>query len=442
MLLPLDILAVVFPADCEPATSFLNELLYPTNTSTSCCTWQGVTCTSGFVSKINVDGLGLSGSINGTALSKLTNLQYLKLSNNEIKGNIGSNLPQTLRYLDISNTLISGVLSLPPFIQFIDISNTHIYGSLDVPNNVVNLNASYTYIYSVGFSTSVPPAICDLRYSEVTLAALNSAYWSCLMISTATSGALSITFDVANPVLPPFAFTIQTSYSESPSTSRMTSAQIPSMSTQLTTTTTPSTSPSDGSSTISRAEYQSIVTMNSQTSSISSLETSLIERNKVDAHLGATSTLNAAARVDTAASSFNLDISTTFSTAPSSSSESQILTDIEQIQIKTRIIFNKLTSLSNNLTDDSTIGSATVESSAISQTQSELPKIDSNNSFMGLSPMMTTYILYGGIGLLVLIFIGLFMAKYLIKSPQIKSKFGRKSSYGTLQTISTVKTTK
>ncbi|GAB4851838.1 hypothetical protein Ancab_031237 [Ancistrocladus abbreviatus] len=98
---------VVFKSDLQnpPALSSWNE------DDDSPCSWSFVVCdpVTGRVSKLSLDGLGLSGNL-GKGLDKLQNLKELSLSNNNLTGNISPELAQikTLQTLNLSHNSLSG----------------------------------------------------------------------------------------------------------------------------------------------------------------------------------------------------------------------------------------------------------------------------------------------------------------------------------------------
>ncbi|KAG9157493.1 hypothetical protein Leryth_010326 [Lithospermum erythrorhizon] len=114
------------------------------NFSTHFCLWKDVFCDSKRenVVKLVLSGLGLSGSIPDTTIGKLSNLEYLDLSNNKITAlpfdiwSLGS-----LKYLNISSNQIIG--NLPS-----NIGNFGMLESLDLSGN--------------GFTGSIPEAISSL----------------------------------------------------------------------------------------------------------------------------------------------------------------------------------------------------------------------------------------------------------------------------------------
>jgi Leucine-rich repeat (LRR) protein len=125
------------------------------NTSTSVCTWTGVTCAPQTESVIGLtlSGLDLTGAIPERTIGKLTKLQHLDLSNNRISNLCDDmwELGSTLKYLNLSFNYISGTLSD-------NIGNFGALESLDLSHN--------------GFTGEVPRALGSIT----SLSVLNLAY--------------------------------------------------------------------------------------------------------------------------------------------------------------------------------------------------------------------------------------------------------------------------
>ncbi|KAG2327337.1 hypothetical protein Bca4012_036345 [Brassica carinata] len=82
-------------------------------------TWYGVSCSSGDVTSIDLNGLGLLGDFSFPAIAGLRKLQNLSISDNQFSGTlskIGS--LKSLKYLDVSNNMFRG--SLPSGIDDLD----------------------------------------------------------------------------------------------------------------------------------------------------------------------------------------------------------------------------------------------------------------------------------------------------------------------------------
>ncbi|XP_019101494.1 PREDICTED: probable inactive receptor kinase At5g10020 isoform X2 [Camelina sativa] len=105
--------------------------------------WYGVTCSSGDVTSIDLNGLGLLGNFSFPVIVGLRMLQNLSISNNQFAGtlsNIGSF--KSLKYLDVSGNLFSG--SLPSGIEnlrnlvFVNLSGNNYLGGV-IPSGIGSL---------------------------------------------------------------------------------------------------------------------------------------------------------------------------------------------------------------------------------------------------------------------------------------------------------------
>lgn len=73
--------------------------------------WFGVSCSNGRVISIAINDVGLVGDFSFSAITGLTMLQNLSLSNNQLTGTISKvALFQSLEYLDLSSNLFHGLL--------------------------------------------------------------------------------------------------------------------------------------------------------------------------------------------------------------------------------------------------------------------------------------------------------------------------------------------
>ncbi|XP_010473095.1 PREDICTED: probable inactive receptor kinase At5g10020 isoform X1 [Camelina sativa] len=107
--------------------------------------WYGVTCSSsGDVTSIDLNGLGLRGNFSFPVIVGLRMLQNLSISNNQFAGtlsNIGSF--KSLKYLDVSGNLFSG--SLPSGIEnlrnlvFVNLSGNNYLGGV-IPSGFMSLD--------------------------------------------------------------------------------------------------------------------------------------------------------------------------------------------------------------------------------------------------------------------------------------------------------------
>jgi Leucine rich repeat/Leucine rich repeat N-terminal domain len=163
--------------------------------SSNCPTnWQGVQCNAGRVISLYLDGIGLTGNISLSPLSKISTLQNLSLSNNHLTGLVPSEITnltnlvylnlslnnftgdfpsglqnlRKLQYLDLHNNFISGKVD-DIFAQlhsptYIDLSNNLFSGSLKpisdssaIINSVVHLNVSYNQLSGAIFGEEPVP---------------------------------------------------------------------------------------------------------------------------------------------------------------------------------------------------------------------------------------------------------------------------------------------
>ncbi|XP_047970130.1 receptor protein kinase TMK1-like [Salvia hispanica] len=88
-----------------------------------CDSWKGITCTQKNITVVNFKGMALSGTIS-PSFAKLTSLQRLVLSNNNLTGTIPTELTTlpNLVELDISNNQIYG--KVPQFKTSVDVKTT------------------------------------------------------------------------------------------------------------------------------------------------------------------------------------------------------------------------------------------------------------------------------------------------------------------------------
>ncbi|XP_040997745.1 probable LRR receptor-like serine/threonine-protein kinase At2g24230 [Juglans microcarpa x Juglans regia] len=134
-------------------SEFLQKMGLPSsqvyNFSAPVCSWQWVLCDARKenVLRFEASGLGLTGSIPDTTIGKLTKLQSLDLSNNEITG-----LPSDLWSLGLLRSL--------------NLSSNQIYGSL--PNNIGNFGfLEILDLSSNNFSGEIPATISSLVSLQV-----------------------------------------------------------------------------------------------------------------------------------------------------------------------------------------------------------------------------------------------------------------------------------
>ncbi|KAF3432314.1 hypothetical protein FNV43_RR27054 [Rhamnella rubrinervis] len=95
--------------------------------------WQGIKCTDSSVTKIDLSGLGLTGSM-GYQLSSLTSVTHFDLSKNNIKGDIPYQLPPNVQHLDLSkNGFTNNVpysISQMSDLEYLNLGNNQLNGQL------------------------------------------------------------------------------------------------------------------------------------------------------------------------------------------------------------------------------------------------------------------------------------------------------------------------
>ncbi|KAL2329347.1 hypothetical protein Fmac_022774 [Flemingia macrophylla] len=108
------------------------------NTTTSPCSWRGITCDSqGTVTIINLAYTGLSGTLQNLNFSLFPNLLRLDLKVNNLTGHIPQNigLLSNLQFLDLSTNYLNGTLPLSianlTQVHELDVSRNNITGILD-----------------------------------------------------------------------------------------------------------------------------------------------------------------------------------------------------------------------------------------------------------------------------------------------------------------------
>lgn len=110
--------------ECDPLVNTLLSIVesfgYPTifaenwKGNDACNSWMGIICIDGNITVINLQKMGLTGTIPAN-FSAITSLQRLILANNNITGTIPNELTTlpNLKELDVSNNRING--KIPPF---------------------------------------------------------------------------------------------------------------------------------------------------------------------------------------------------------------------------------------------------------------------------------------------------------------------------------------
>ncbi|KAL6873729.1 hypothetical protein ACP4OV_013811 [Aristida adscensionis] len=176
--------------------------------SRDCCTWEGITCSSGTVTDVLLASKGLRGSIS-PSLGNLTSLLRLNLSHNSLNGSLPMELvlSRSIIVLDVSFNYLSGSLqeqqsSAPGIpLQVLNISSNFFTGqlpstTLEVMKNLVALNASNN-----SFSGPLPSPICnhapsfsilDLCYNEFS-GIISPEFGNCSMLTVLKAGHNNLT---------------------------------------------------------------------------------------------------------------------------------------------------------------------------------------------------------------------------------------------------------
>ncbi|KAM5569858.1 putative inactive leucine-rich repeat receptor-like protein kinase [Rosa sericea] len=140
---------LVFKSDLHDPSSYLASW---NEDDDSPCSWNFIQCnpTTGRVSHLSLDGLGLEGKI-GKGLQNLQHLKVLSLSNNNFTGELSPEklaLPPNLQTLNLSRNSFSGLVptTLVNFssIRFLDLSENSLSGSL--PDSLFDACFSLRYL--------------------------------------------------------------------------------------------------------------------------------------------------------------------------------------------------------------------------------------------------------------------------------------------------------
>ncbi|KAG5572924.1 hypothetical protein H5410_062690 [Solanum commersonii] len=139
-----------------------------TQSSNACGNWYGVTCLNGRVSKLDIQGARVIGTLYDFPFSTLPFLEYVDLSVNNLSGTIPpeiSNLTN-LVYLDLHTNMISGTIPLQ-IGSLAKLQNINIYDNLlngSIPASLSNLtNLSILSLYQNNLSGLIPTEIGYLR---------------------------------------------------------------------------------------------------------------------------------------------------------------------------------------------------------------------------------------------------------------------------------------
>eukprot|EP00834_Sanchytrium_tribonematis_P007495 NODE_685_length_4747_cov_0.548623.p1 type:complete len:494 gc:universal NODE_685_length_4747_cov_0.548623:1531-50(-) len=159
--------------DCQLLAILASKLNVPsqqpalmTQVNNNCCTGTvaGVTCTSGQITAIDWSSKSLNGFIDGNSVPR--SLITLNLKLNNIQGVYPSNLPDSIKNLDLSHNQISGpVLSIPLSIVTLFLSQNKLNGTFPVISGpLVNTDCSDNLF--TGQLPSIPPSVTNFAISR------------------------------------------------------------------------------------------------------------------------------------------------------------------------------------------------------------------------------------------------------------------------------------
>ncbi|XP_038688532.1 probable leucine-rich repeat receptor-like protein kinase At1g35710 [Tripterygium wilfordii] len=151
--------------------SRLTSWTYSPNNATSLepCTWLGISCEDGSVSRISLAYSGIAGTLREFPFSSFHNLAYLNLSSNQLHGPIPPQMSHLtkLSSLDLSNNGLSG--NIPPEIGLLThlevrrLGYNRLNGSIAYEFPFSSLrNLTYLYLSSNELHGSLPSQISEL----------------------------------------------------------------------------------------------------------------------------------------------------------------------------------------------------------------------------------------------------------------------------------------
>ncbi|KAJ3364257.1 hypothetical protein GGF32_002228 [Allomyces javanicus] len=138
--------------------------------ATSCCTmpWAGVKCESDRVTVVNLTSKGISAPFPASALTKLTELKEVDLSNNKISGTLSQDFflgLKSIELLNIANNQFSGtipdVLDKPFYLERLDFSHNSFTGPIP-PTMCKMLNAWSFSLHHNNFSGPLPKCLGEI----------------------------------------------------------------------------------------------------------------------------------------------------------------------------------------------------------------------------------------------------------------------------------------
>ncbi|XP_030524310.1 inactive leucine-rich repeat receptor-like serine/threonine-protein kinase At1g60630 [Rhodamnia argentea] len=146
----------------KSAVDPLNSLPWREGNANAVCSWPGVRdCMNGRVTKLVLESLNLTGTLDGKALNRLDQLRVLSLKDNSISGDIPdlSGLVN-LKSLYLNGNALSG--GFPPSLtglhrlKILVLAGNRISG--EIPESVLSLRRLYVfYLQDNGFTGGIPP---------------------------------------------------------------------------------------------------------------------------------------------------------------------------------------------------------------------------------------------------------------------------------------------
>ena len=396
--------------DCSNLVTFAQTLGIQTKQptiwsqlQTDCCggitATTGVTCVSQRVTEIKWEFKNLNGFIDGTKIPPL--VTYLHLGGNLITGTIPSTLPNVLSTLYLSNNQLSGSIPiLPNTVINFSVSGNDLTG--DLPNFPPNLQ-----FLTLGYPESIGNHLTGtLRLNAPTYLFINDN-WITDVIITHTTGLSTAECDLSNnpllgnPNIPVGGICKQTGLYSANSLPKTITTIKPTTAKSTTTTV---------KSTIAKTAVTT--TVKSTTAMSSTTATSITPISTLSFSMTTTYDVLRMTKI----SATSIPISTSlWLNSPNSlnvTNQNEIRwnsTDLST-EYSTEVLLN-----TNTVTD--VIEKIIIPTAAV------------------VDPILIYAVLAGLVGLCVLVVI----SGLVIKNPKMHSKFGRKNSFGTLNTVATGK---
>ena len=421
------------PADCALVEQLAAELgISATNQNAiwsqiqsgqNCCqnpSTSFVTCAFTIVVEINWSNKSLTGTINGTNLPP--SLKTLVLSENQIYGTIPTALPTTLTHLDLNGNYLNGTIhSFPSGLNYIDLSSNQLLGAIPaIPSSATHIDLSSNFLtgtvqFTQGSATYVNLGhnsfsnTLQIPSSVATLLIENNQFSDLIVQSPQALKYCNISNNQFTAISHIASLTMCVGYV--------------SFSTENPISFSPTATPISILHSVT-----SLVQKSTNIYPLSSLKsvTSLVKKMTNPYPLGGLKYTSA--------------VISTSSTKVSSYKNSQMATTSQDSStLNSPILLNR-----RRQTFQSFLGNTTVWNLTTALFPTATNSIHSTNDIASGNPSNSTSldltespILYLVLGALVVIMVSLLLAAKFIKHPKIHSKFGRKNSFGTLNTVNT-----